>query len=221
MARILVVDDEPRICRFVCRALERDGHSVATAGTGPDAIHLVTTGDYALIVLDLVLPGLGGLDVLRRLRTEMPGLRVLVLSAVGDVAAKVECFENGAVDYLAKPFAVAELVARVRLRAGEPATGTLRRWLSVGALSLDLHRRTATLHDRHVELSQREFVLLSYLMQRPGQVCRREDLLAGVWGYTFDTSSNVLEVYVRRLRAKLDSGWIETVRNVGYCFNAS
>lgn len=219
MARILVVDDEPRICRFVARALERDGHSVTAAATGVEALHLATAGDYALMVLDLVLPGLSGFEVLRLLRTQVPDQRVLVLSAVGDVAAKVECFENGATDYLAKPFAVAELVARVRLRASEPVAATLRRWLSVGGTSLDLHRHTATVHGRRVEFSQREFVLLSYLMLRAGQVCRREDLLADVWGHTFDTSSNVLEVYVRRLRAKLDSGRIETVRNVGYLFS--
>jgi len=220
MARILVVDDEPRICRFVARALERDGHVVTTAGTGPDAIRLAGEAAYALVVLDLILPGLGGLDVLRALLAGHPGQRVLMLSAIGDAATKVDCFQNGAVDYLAKPFAVAELVARVRIRVSEPRPPAARPWLHVGAIALDLHRRAATVGGRRIELSQREFVLLNHLMRRAGQVCRREELLADVWGYTFSTSSNVLEVYIRRLRAKLDPGRIETVRNAGYCLVA-
>ena len=220
MARILVVDDEPGIRRFVSRALERDGHAVTTTGTGPDAIRLAADEDYALIVLDLILPGVSGLDVLRTVLATHPGQRVLMLSAIGDAATKVECFQNGAVDYLAKPFAVAELVARVRVRVGEPRAAVIRRWLRVGPVALDLQRRVATVEGRSIELSQREFVLLNHLMQRAGQVCRREDLLADVWGYTFNTSSNVLDVYIRRLRSKLDADRIETVRNAGYSYVA-
>jgi len=201
--------------------LERDGHSVAVAATGAEAIRLAAEEDFALVVLDLILPGTSGLDVLRTLLADRPGQRVLMLSAIGDVATKVQCFTDGAVDYLAKPFAMAELVARVRVRASEPPATSFRRWLSVGSVVLDLQRRTATVDGRSIELSQREFVLLNHLMQRADQVCRREDLLADVWGYTFDTSSNVLDVYIRRLRTKLDPGWIETVRNVGYCFTSS
>ena len=218
MARILVVDDEPGICRFVSRALERDGHAVSTAATGADAIRLAAEDDYALVVLDLILPGVSGLDVLRTILARQPTQRVLMLSAIGDAATKVECFQNGAVDYLAKPFAVAELVARVRVRVSETRAAVVRRWINVGAVALDLQRRVATVDGRTFELSQREFVLLNHLMQRAGQVCRREDLLADVWGYTFNTSSNVLDVYIRRLRTKLDPDRIETVRNAGYCF---
>jgi two-component system copper resistance phosphate regulon response regulator CusR len=221
MARILVVDDEPRICRFVSQALERNGHVVTVAGTGPDAIRLAADDEFALVVLDLILPGLSGLDVLRAILANQPGQRVLMLSAIGDVATKVECFQNGAVDYLAKPFAVAELVARVRVRVNEPQPAVVRRWLNVGSVALDLQRRMATVDGRTIELSQREFVLLNHLMQRAGQVCLREDLLAEVWGYTFNTSSNVLDVYIRRLRSKLDPNCIETVRNAGYSFIAN
>jgi len=220
MARILVVDDEPRICRFVSRALERDGHAVSVAGTAAEAVRLAAAEDFALVVLDLILPDASGLDVLRVILTDRPEQRVLMLSAVGDAATKVECFQHGAVDYLAKPFAVAELIARVRLRAGEPRAAAVQRWLSVGTVTLDLQRRTATVGGRCAELSQREFVLLNHLMRRAGQVCRREDLLAEVWGYTFNTSSNVLDVYIRRLRTKLDPTSIETVRNAGYSFTS-
>lgn len=217
MARILVVDDEARICRFVARILGRDGHTVTTAETAATAIRLATEDDYALIVLDLILPGTSGLDVLRALIANRPAQRVMMLSAIGDAATKVECFRNGAVDYLAKPFAMAELVARVRVRVREAQTPA-RRWLTAGTVALDLHRRVATVDGRSIELSQREFVLLNHLMQRAGEVCRREDLLADVWGYTFNTSSNVLDVYIRRLRTKLAHDRIETVRNAGYCF---
>jgi two-component system copper resistance phosphate regulon response regulator CusR len=220
MARILVVDDEPRICRLISRGLERDGHTVTMAATGPEAIRLAGEDAYALVVLDLILPGLSGLDVLRAILAQQPDQRVLMLSAIGDVATKVECFQNGAVDYLAKPFAVAELIARVRVRTAEARAALVQRWYRVGAVTLDLQRRSATVGGRSVDLSQREFLLLNHLMHRPGQVCTRDDLLAEVWGYTFSTSSNVLDVYIRRLRSKLDPSRIETVRNVGYCFQS-
>jgi two-component system copper resistance phosphate regulon response regulator CusR len=218
VARILVVDDEPRICRFVSRALEGDGHAVTTTGTGAEALKLAAKRHYALIVLDLMLPGIGGIEVLRRVIGVRPDQRVLVLSAIGDVATKVACFSSGAIDYLPKPFALAELVARVRIRAVEPHRTRGPRSLQAGTVSLDMFRHTATVRDRCVQLSQREFVLLTHLMRHAGEVCGRDELLAAVWGGTFDTSSNVVDVYVRRLRRKLEAGSIETVRNVGYCF---
>ncbi|RCG28618.1 DNA-binding response regulator [Sphaerisporangium album] len=218
MPRIMVVDDEPRICRFVSRALERDGHVVQWVGTGEQALRLADTEEFALVVLDLMLPQLSGIDVLRQMLERRPGQRVLVLSAIGDVAAKVECFASGAVDYLSKPFALAELVARVRIRAAEPARPPSRRWIRAGHVALDLHRRTADLDGRSVQLTQREFVLLSHLMRRADQVCGREELLTDVWGHAFDAASNVVDVYVRRLRTKLGADSIETIRNVGYSF---
>jgi two-component system OmpR family response regulator len=221
MAQILIVDDEPRICRLVSRALQKDGHVVIEAGTGTAALRLAATEDFALILLDLMLPGLGGLEVLRHLTVARPEQRVMIISAVGDVSAKLECFADGAVDYLAKPFVLAELTARVRLRVWEPGAGPAGRWLRAGKISLDLQRRVAAVDGHNVMLSQREFLLLGHLMRRAGQVCRRDELLTHVWGYTFDTSSNVVDVYVRRLRAKLNPDWIETVRNVGYCFVAA
>ncbi|GII66137.1 DNA-binding response regulator [Sphaerisporangium krabiense] len=220
MPRIMVVDDEPRICRFVSRALERDGHVVRTVGTGEQALLLADAEEFALVVLDLMLPRLGGVDVLRQMLARRPDQRVLVLSAIGDVAAKVECFAHGAVDYLAKPFALAELVARVRIRAAEPAPAAARRCIRAGQVALDPHRRTAELPGRSVQLTQREFVLLSHLMGRAGHVCGREELLTDVWGHAFDAASNVVDVYVRRLRAKLGADSIETIRNVGYSFVA-
>jgi two-component system copper resistance phosphate regulon response regulator CusR len=220
VAHLLVVDDEPRIARFVSRALGSQGHVVETAGTGEEALLKARDRDFDLVVLDLLLPGLDGHEVLRQMVLQDRGMRVIVLSAVGDVESRVQCLRAGAVDYLAKPFAVAELLARVDSRLTEAPAAAPERWLEVGAMRLDLHRRV--LHDgnRCTTLSQREFILLGHLMRRAGEVCTRDELLSDVWGFCFDPGSNVLEVYVARLRSKIDRWHIETVRNVGYCFSA-
>jgi len=219
MARILVVDDEERICRFVARALAADGFEIDTAASGSQAVQQFPLRPYDLVILDLMLPGIDGTDVLRQILAVRPTQKVLVLSAVPEIGARVQCLELGAVDFLGKPFAVAELLARVRTRLREPGTGG-GRWLAAGDVRLDLQKRTLTWHGDTRQLAHREFVLLCHLMQRAGQVCSREELLADVWGYTFDPGSNVVDVYVRRLRAKLGTQHIETVRNVGYCFVA-
>lgn len=220
MAHLLVVDDEPRIARFVSRALESQGHAVEVARTGEDALQKAADHDFALVILDLLLPGLDGHAVLRQLLVRDSRARVLVLSAVGDVESRVQCLRAGAVDYLAKPFAVAELLARVDSRLTEAPAPAPERWLQVGGMRLDLQRRVLHDGDRITTLSQREFILLGHLMRRAGEVCTRDELLADVWGFCFDPGSNVLEVYVGRLRAKIDRWHIETVRNVGYCFSA-
>jgi two-component system, OmpR family, response regulator len=220
MARLLVVDDEPRIARFISRALESQGHAVETARTGEEALLKAAGHDYDLVILDLLLPGIDGHAVLRELLVQDSGMRVLVLSAVGDVESRVQCLRAGAVDYLAKPFAVAELLARVDSRLTEAPAPAPERWLQVGTVRLDLHRRVLHDGDRSTALSQREFILLGHLMRRAGEVCTRDELLSDVWGFSFDPGSNVLEVYVGRLRSKIDRWHIETVRNVGYCFSA-
>jgi two-component system OmpR family response regulator len=220
VAHLLVVDDEPRIARFVSRALESQGHAVEIARTGEDALLMAADHDFALVILDLLLPGIDGHGVLRELLVLDSQARVLVLSAVGDVESRVLCLRAGAVDYLAKPFAVAELLARVDSRLAEAPVPAPSRWLQVGTMRLDLQRRVLHDGDRSTALSQREFILLGHLMRRAGEVCTRDELLSDVWGFCFDPGSNVLEVYVGRLRAKIDRWHIETVRNVGYCFSA-
>jgi len=220
VAHLLVVDDEPRIARFVSRALESQGHIVEVARSGEDALAKAAEQDFALVILDLLLPGLDGHAVLRRLVARDSRARVLVLSAVGDVESRVQCLRAGAADYLAKPFAVAELLARVDSRLTEAPATAPERWLNVGGMRLDLQRRVLHDGERVTTLSQREFILLGHLMRRAGEVCTRDELLSDVWGFCFDPGSNVLEVYVGRLRAKIDRWHIETVRNVGYCFSA-
>jgi len=216
-----VVDDEPRIVDFVSRALSAEGFQVDDAHDGIRALELAKTGSYELVVLDLLLPHLDGVSVLEDLMESRPDQRVLVLSALSDVETKVRCLEVGASDYLSKPFSLAELIARVRARLRQPAAGPRHRFLRAGGLTLDLTRRVAELGDRRVALSEREFLLLEHLMCQGGEVCSRQQLLAEVWGYTFDPGSNVVDVCVGRLRARLGGDVIETVRNVGYRFNAS
>ena len=220
MARVLVIDDEPRIANFVSRALTAEGFRVDAAPDGIRGLELAQTGRYELVVLDLLLPGRDGVSVLRDLMEVRPEQRVLILSALSDVESKVECLELGASDYLPKPFALAELVARIRARLRQPATGPDERFLRRGGVTLDLVRRVADAGQGEVVLSEREFLMLRNLMMRAGDVCTRQRLLEEVWGYGFDPGSNVVDVCVGRVRAKLGSEVIETVRGVGYRFAA-
>jgi two-component system, OmpR family, response regulator len=222
MTRILVVDDEERICRFLSRALRTGGYEVDCVASGPAALRAARSRPYGLIVLDLMLPGVPGIEVLRRLLAEDRGRRILVLSALTDVATRVSCLEAGAADYLPKPFALAELLARIRSRLREPrpaapgpvkASGLLR----AGAVEVDTLRRAVTVDGRRRPLSEREYALLVHLVRHAGEVCTREALLADVWEYDSDPGTNILDVYIRRLRSKLgEVQKIETVRNVGY-----
>ncbi len=221
VARVLVIDDEPRIVDFVSRALTAEGFRVDGAHDGIRALELARTGRYELVVLDLLLPHLDGMSVLQGLMETRPDQRVLVLSALSDVETKVKCLEFGASDYLSKPFSLAELIARVRARLRQPGAGPRHRFIHDGRLTLDLTRRVAEVDERRVPLSEREFLVLEHLMREKGEVCSRPRLLADVWGYSFDPGSNVVDVCVGRLRAKLGGDVIETVRNVGYRFNAA
>jgi two-component system, OmpR family, response regulator len=221
VARMLVVEDDDRIARLVTRALEADGYAVDRAATGPEGLSSALARDFDLVILDLMLPGMDGAEVLDRLIEQRPEQRVVVLSAVPEIGARVACLEAGAADFVGKPFAVAELLARVRARMRAPAPGGSNPWLSVGPVRLNLRLHRATVGDREISLTLREFMLLQHLMQRVGQACSRAELLADVWGLTFDPGSNVVDVCVRRLRTKLDSPErVETVRNVGYRFVA-
>jgi DNA-binding response OmpR family regulator len=223
MTEVLVVEDNERVCRLVSRALRERGYQVTTAVTGGQALDLAADHRYQLVVLDLRLPGLDGFAVLRELGQAAEDVPVLVLSAVVDVDARVRCLEMGAADFLLKPFAVAELLARVGARVRESSRVPEELWLDSGGVRLDLRRRALETGSGWMQLSEREFVLLSYLMRHPGEACSREALLSEVWGWASDaagTSSNVVDACVRRLRTKLRPNLIETVRNVGYTFAA-
>jgi DNA-binding response OmpR family regulator len=214
-----VIEDDDRIGRLVTRALEGGGLLTERAASGPAGLDAALQRDFDLVVLDLMLPGLDGRQVLDRLLRRRPDQPVLVLSAVPEISTRVAVLEAGAADFLGKPFAVAELLARVRARMRSAPAGDAARWLSVGPVRLDLHRRRATVDGAEVELPLREFLLLQHLMTRAGRPCSRDELLADVWGLHFDPGSNVVDVSVRRLRGRLDRpDRIETVRGVGYAY---
>jgi two-component system, OmpR family, copper resistance phosphate regulon response regulator CusR len=218
--RILVVEDEARIRAFLARAFEAEGFVVDVAADGEQGLERALAAGYDCIVLDLLLPGQGGLEVLRQLQQHHHDVPVLILSARGDIATKLRGFELGAVDYLVKPFSLDELLARLRLhirRAGGGLTSGDGAVLRVGVLALDLTRRQARMGDTVADLADREFRLLHFLMLHPGQVISRQRLLSEVWGFDFDPRSNVVDVCVRRLRRQLGpDAPIETVRNAGY-----
>jgi two-component system, OmpR family, response regulator len=216
--RILVVEDEPRILAFVARGLEAEGFVVDAAEDGMEALQRARGARPDLVVLDLLLPRVDGLTVLRELKRDRPGLPVLVLSARSDLPTKLRGFELGANDYVAKPFAFDELIARIKALLRRPDRVELgQTTLHVGGLVLDVARRQARLNGVVSDLSDREFRLLHQLAEHADEVVSRERLLSEVWGYHFDPRSNVVDVCVRRLRKKLGPrAPIETVRHVGY-----
>jgi len=218
MARILVVDDEARIVHLVSEALSGEGYEVDSASDGERAVELVRRHPYELVILDLMLPEVDGISALRRIMATRESQQVLVLSALGTVEFKVNALEIGAADYLPKPFDLDELIARVRARIRQAAPSAPQQSIRAGGVTLDTRRREADAGSGPIRLTERESLLLQYLMAHAGSTCTREQLLTHVWGYSFDPGTNVADVYVGRLRSKLGSRLIETVRNVGYRF---
>jgi DNA-binding response OmpR family regulator len=215
-ARILLIDDEQRVLRFVSRGLRAEGYSVDSADNGADGLRLALTGVYDLILLDLLMPGLDGATVLRRIVRKLPSQQVMVVSCLAETATKVSCFEAGAGDYLAKPFSLDELLARVGAHLRVLARIGTATMLAAGRLKLDMVAREADSGSGLVPLAEREFLLLCELMRHAGGPVSKERLLSSVWRYDFDSGSNVVDVYVARLRAKLGAEVIRTVRGKGY-----
>ena len=217
--RILIVEDERPIAEFVQRGLEAEGYAVSCAYDGEEGLALARSGDYSLVVLDVLLPKMSGLEVVRGIRERDETLPVIMLTALAETEDVVAGLDLGATDYLTKPFAFAELVARIRAHLRHPgqASGTA---LDVGELKLDFRTRKVTRAGRDINLTAREFELLAYLMRHPDQVLSRTEILNAVWGYDYDPGTNVLDVYVGYLRRKLavadGDAPIETVRSAGY-----
>ena len=213
--KLLVVEDEPRIASFLAKGLRAHGYDIEWASTGREALQLGVEPGLALVILDLRLPDLDGLEVLASLRGSGATVPVLILSARGRVDDRVRGLDLGADDYLAKPFAFEELLARVRarLRPGPAAPGGL---LRVGGICLDLQTRQVTAGGRKANLSAREFTLLRAFAEHPEQTLSRQELLSMAWGTYFDPQTNLVDVYVRYLRRKLGGPVIETVRGIGY-----
>jgi DNA-binding response OmpR family regulator len=212
-ARVLLVDDEPRIQDFISRALSAVGYAIDCASDGAGALRLDSSGEYGLVILDLVMPDMDGREVLAELLRAHPARAILVLSCLDDVNTKVTCLDLGAHDYLTKPFSLDELLARVRVQfRGDPG----REMLRSGKLSLDVGRLHANVGQGPVALTRLEFLLLRELMEHAGHSVPKGQLLASIWGYDFDPGSNVVDVCVRRLRSKLGFDLIKTVRGAGY-----
>jgi DNA-binding response OmpR family regulator len=216
---ILVVEDEAGIADFLARGLEAEGYGVTIAADGIAGERLALSSGTDLVVLDRMLPGRDGIEVLDAIRRSKPALPVILLTAKADVADRVEGLDLGAVDYVTKPFAFDELLARIRARLRE-ADDASETTLDAGGIRLDLLTREATRSDLVVRLPNREAELLAYLMRHAGRVCDRDEILSAVWGYKHDPGTNVVQVYVGYLRRKLglpgSPAPIETVRSVGY-----
>jgi DNA-binding response OmpR family regulator len=215
VTRLLIVDDEPRITDFLERGFRKHGFTTMLAKDGETALALADDKYFDLMILDLGLPDLDGITVLTAVRRAGNKLPIIVLTARHQTEAIVTSFEQGADDYVSKPFSFDELLARVRVRLLGTRQGQLT-VLTVGSISLDARTRRATVGVVEVDLTAREYALADAFLRHPGQVLSREQLLSQVWGYDFDPGSNVVEVYIRYLRRKLGQHTIETVRGMGY-----
>ncbi len=220
--RILVVEDEKRIADFLCRGLQGVGYAVDAALDGAAAVDHIQSADYDLVILDLMLPDMDGLKVLEKIRDRKVGPSVLILSARGALEDRVKGLEQGADDYLVKPFAFVELLARVRalLRRGQPAPEKLQ----VGNLTLDWVRRKVTRGAENIDLAPKEFGILEYMMRNKGRPLSRTMIVEHVWDMDYDGLTNIVDVYIRHLRSKIDDNYpqklIQTVRGVGYMIDA-
>jgi DNA-binding response OmpR family regulator len=217
--RILVVEDEQKIATFVQKGLKEFGFAVDVIGRGDEAFELILDNPFDAVVLDIMLPGRDGLSILRALRERSNAIPVLILTARGEISEKVEGLDLGADDYLAKPFAIEELAARLRALIRRQTGENLVRY-RIQDLTLDVASRIARRGSRRIDLTGREFSLLECLMRAPGRVFTRTQLCQHVWEYQFDAGTNLVDVYIQRLRRKVDDSeptkLIQTVRGAGY-----
>ena len=221
--RILVVEDEIKIAKLIKKGLSEQGFSVDLCHRGDEGLLLATGEPFDIVILDIMLPGRDGLSVLRAIREKKRTMPVLLLTARGEVSERVEGLNLGADDYLAKPFAMDELIARLRALSRR-VTGETLSLYKVGDLTLNLVSREMRRGTRKIELTTREFNLVEYLMRSPGRVFTRTQIHERVWEYHFDPGTNLVDVYIQRLRRKIDDGetvkLIHTTRGVGYCVKA-
>ena len=222
--RILVVEDEKKMASFIRKALQEEGFAVDVLHDGEEALAAIVHNPFDVMVLDIMLPGRDGISVLRQMRERGSKTPVLLLTARGEVEERVEGLNAGADDYLPKPFVLAELIARVRAlgRRSGPVKSVL---LRVGDLTLDTVSHKASRAGKPIALAVREYRLLEFLMRHPGRVCGRMSIVENVWDYNFDPGTNLVDVYIKRLREKLDADFepklLQTVRGIGYMIQSS
>jgi len=220
--RTLLAEDDPELGTYVRRSLTAEGHDVDLYTSGSEALSAALAGDHDLLILDRMLPGRDGLAILKELRATGSATPVILLTAMGSVEDRVEGLRAGADDYMVKPIAIVELLARIDNIFRRPAQTPAAMELVVGDLRLDLLRRTAVRAGQDIDLQTREFLLLKHFMERPGQVQTRTMLLEAVWGLTFDPRTSVVETHVSRLRYKIDKPfgepYLTTLHGVGYVF---
>jgi len=217
--KILIIEDEEKLARFVEMELSYEGYSVSKAFDGRKGLELALSGEFDLILLDIMLPGLSGMEILRRLR-KTSNIPVIMLTARDSVMDKVSGLDSGADDYITKPFAIEELLARIRSALRKNKTPEKNEIYTAGDLLLDTGRHTVTFKGNNIDLTKREFDLLHYLLKNKGIVITRESLLENVWGFDFEGETNAVDVYIRYIRSKIDDIYniklITTVRGVGY-----
>ncbi len=218
--RILVVEDDKKIASFLAKGLKEEGFAVDTAHDGDDGFHLATTESYDAAILDVMLPGMDGFTLVQKLREKRVATPVLILSAKRSVDDRIQGLRAGGDDYMVKPFSFSEVMARIQALIRRATQVVEPTSLSAGELTLDLLTRQARRGERNVELQPREFALLEYLMRNPGRILSKTAILEHVYDYSFDPQTNVVDVLVHRLRAKVDKGFdqqlIQTVRGAGY-----
>ena len=221
--KILIVEDEPKVASFIKKGLEESHYDVDISYEGVSAEKLARQYKYNLFILDIILPGIGGLELCRKFKTLFPNIPVLMLTALGTTDDKLAGFDSGANDYLVKPFEFRELLARVKvlIKTADPLQESVNR-LIVADLELDLDKKTARRGNSNIDLTAKEFSLLEFFMRNPGRVVSRNDIAEKVWDVSFDFSTNVVDVYVNFLRKKIDKGFdkklIRTKVGFGYIF---
>ncbi|MBP7851030.1 MAG: response regulator [Lentimicrobiaceae bacterium] len=218
--RILVVEDEPKVLSFIKKGLEENGFDVHTAENGPDGLDLARALDFSIIILDIMLPGLSGIELAMQLHRTGNKSRILMLTALGTLDDKLRGFDAGAHDYLVKPFEFPELLARVRSLLRRESDEATSQFLRAADLTMDLDRKVVKRGDVHIDLTAREFMLLEYLLRNKGRVVSKVDIAEKVWDINFDTGTNVIEVYINFLRKKVDRDFepklIYTLIGMGY-----
>lgn len=218
--KLLIVEDEKRLCETIAKFFKDEGYTIDTCFDGNDALDYIAGTEYDAIVLDIMLPGLDGISILKRIRAKKLKTPVLLLTAKNSIEDKVDGLDSGADDYLTKPFSLEELSARIRVLIRRHGVERVDNTISVGPLTLDTDKKTAIREGKEFSLTAKEYSILEYLMHNKGIVLSREKIQHHIWNYDYEGSSNIIDVYIRTLRNKIDTGFdrklIQTVRGLGY-----